>query len=221
VGADYLGHVPSTQMLIAFSIASVLILLVPGPAVVFVISRGISQGSRGALMSVAGLHAGSLVHVIAAAAGLSALLVRSATAFSVVKYAGAAYLMYLGVRTLRSQTTIPRTLELPPVSLKRSLREGFIVNLLNPKLALFFLAVLPQFVRPENDSILVQILSLGILFVVLGLLTDSAYALGAARLGSWLQTRPMLANRQRTFAGLSYLGLGALAALSPRPSTLK
>jgi threonine/homoserine/homoserine lactone efflux protein len=212
---------PSMQVLLAFTAASVLILLMPGPAVLFVVSRGISQGSRGALMSVAGLHAGSLVHVFAAAAGLSALLVRSGTAFSVVKYAGAVYLVYLGVRTLRSHSAAPLTVEVPLVSLKRSFREGFFVNVLNPKLALFFLAVLPQFVRANSGSVLGQILLLAVLFVLLGLLTDSVYALGAARLGSWMQTRPALARRQRTLAGVSYIGLGALAAFSPRPTTLK
>ncbi|MFV1989833.1 MAG: LysE family translocator [Acidimicrobiales bacterium] len=224
--SDYLELMPSVEITLAFSAAALLILLLPGPAVLFVVSRGITQGSRGGLMSVAGLHLGSLVHVVAAAVGLSAVLVRSAMAFSTVKYAGAAYLVYLGIRTLRSRSTPPdvpvQPAGSPPaVSMRASFQEGLVVNLLNPKLALFFLAVLPQFVRTESGSFVGQILILGLIFIAIGFTTDSLYALSAARAAAWMRSRPQLAQRQRILAGCSYIGLGLLAAVSPRPNTLK
>jgi threonine/homoserine/homoserine lactone efflux protein len=147
--------------------------------------------------------------------GLSAIVTSSALAFAVVKLAGATYLIYVGIRTIReggfNATTVPR---LESRSLSRVFRDGFIVNLLNPKTAVFFLAFVPQFVDPNAGSATVQLLVLGALFVILGSLSDGAYALAGGGLGRWLQKRPGVAHRQHLVTGTTYIGLGVAAALS-------
>ena len=165
-----------------FVAAALALLLVPGPAVLYIVARSVDGGRLAGLVSVLGIHAGTIVHIAFAAIGLSAILASSATAFSVVKWLGVAYLAWLGLQRIftREEETAPPTGE--PKSLSRIVSQGLIVNVLNPKTALFFLAFLPQFVDPSRGAAWAQVMVLGALFVVLGLCTDGAYALlsGAA-----------------------------------------
>jgi threonine/homoserine/homoserine lactone efflux protein len=203
--------VPDAEALLLFSLAALGLLLIPGPAVLYVVVQSAEQGRLAGLASVAGLHLGTLVHTAAAALGLSALVVSSAAAFSVVKYAGAAYLVYLGIRRFLAREPAP---EVPGRSepLGRLFRQGVVVNVLNPKTAVFFLAFLPQFVDPDG-TIWTQVIVFGLAFVALGLITDSGYAVVAGSLGPWLRRRrrPM-----RYASGTVFVGLGAATALAKR-----
>ena len=198
-----------------FGLAALALLLIPGPSVLFVVFQSAEQGRRVGLASVAGIHLGTLVHVAAASAGLSAVIVASSLAFSVVKYAGAAYLVYLGVRKLLErdrETPVDRVRE----PLRRAFVRGAVVNILNPKTALFFLAFLPQFVAPDRGGVWSQALVLGFVFVGLGLVTDSLYALAAGTIGGLLRRRR---NAVRYCSGIVFIALGATAALAKRSST--
>jgi len=204
--------VPDPHSWLLFALAAVALLLVPGPAVLYVVAQSAEHGRRAGLVSVAGLHAGTLVHTAAAAVGISALVVSSALAFSTVKYLGAAYLLYLGVRRLLTRVPPPE-IEHREESLSRHFRQGVgVVNVLNPKTALFFLAFLPQFVDPER-TVWAQVVAFGLTFVALGLLSDSLYALAAGTFGSVLRRRR---NVLRYTSGTVYLGLGAATALAKR-----
>src|SRR5436190_18419519 len=179
-----------------FVVAALLLLITPGPAVLYIVTRSMDQGRRAGLVSMLGVHAGTLVHIAAAAAGLSALLMASATAFSVVKYLGAGYLVYLGVRRLLDRSTLAA--ERPPaVRLRRAFMDGFVVNLLNPKTGLFFLAFLPQFADVSRGHVGVQVLVLGLIFVGLGLVTDGLYAFGAGTAARWLRASPRFLASER------------------------
>jgi threonine/homoserine/homoserine lactone efflux protein len=163
---------------------------------------------------VLGVATGSLVHVAAATLGLSALLMSSAVAFEAVKLLGAAYLIWLGIRTLRGRGDehLPEPAE--PAKLSRAYTQGVVVNVLNPKTALFFLAFLPQFVDPGAGRPAPQMLVLGALFVTLGVMSDGMYALVASRLGEWLRGRASFARNRRYVTGGVYITLGAVAALT-------
>lgn len=206
---------PPPSALVTFSVAAIVLFVIPGPAVLYVVARSVAQGRRAGLVSVAGIHAGSAIHAAAAVAGLSALLVESATAFLVVKWAGVAYLAYLGVITLRAESTIgaPRR-SVTYRTTRRLFVDGVIVNVLNPKTALFFLAFVPQFVEPNSGSTVRQLVVLGVLFIALGALSDSAYVLAGARVSHWVRSSEIASRRVAKGAGLSYLGLGAWAALT-------
>lgn len=197
-----------------FCVAAVGLLLIPGPAVTYIVTRSIEQGRRAGLVSVAGIHVGTTVHVVAATIGLSGLLMTSALAFSIVKFAGAGYLIYLGVRALLSRSDDDLAQTRPPSPLRRVFGDAVIVNALNPKVALFFLAFLPQFVDPHAGAISLQILTLGILFTALGLITDSTYALFASGAASWLRGNVAFARLRTRIAGAIYIALGATAALT-------
>jgi threonine/homoserine/homoserine lactone efflux protein len=195
-----------------FGLAALALLLIPGPSVLYVVFQSAEQGRRVGLASVAGIHLGSLVHVAAASAGLSALIVASSVAFSVVKYAGAAYLIYLGIRKLRERD-VDTQVERKQEPLRRAVVRGLIVNVLNPKTALFFLAFLPQFVAPDRGGVWSQALVLGFVFVGLGLITDSLYALAAGTVGGLLRRRR---DAVRYGSGFVFIALGATAALAKR-----
>jgi threonine/homoserine/homoserine lactone efflux protein len=203
---------PDSTSLWLFSLAALALLVIPGPAVLYVVVQSAEQGRRVGLASVAGIHLGTLVHVAAAAAGLSAIIVASALAFSVVKYAGAAYLIYLGVRKLLERderVDVERSRE----SLQRAFARGAMVNVLNPKTAIFFLAFLPQFVDADRGAVWSQALVLGLVFVALGFVSDSLYALAAGSAAGLLRRRRHV---MRYGSGLVYIGLGATAALAKR-----
>ncbi|NQV05161.1 LysE family translocator [bacterium] len=204
---------PDTSTLTAFSVAALILFVVPGPAVLYVVSRSMTGGRKAGLVSVLGLHAGSVVYVIAAMAGLTAILVRSTAAFTAVKWAGALYLIYLGVRTLLADDDADDLRTVGEGGLRRAFTQGFIVNLLNPKTAIFFVAFVPQFVDPAEPPP-TQILVLGILFIILGTLSDSAYALVAGSVGSALQEKPAWRRGRRWVSGAIYLALGVAAAIS-------
>src|ERR1700674_17245 len=185
--------IPNATSIGVFSVAAILLLLTPGPAVLYIVARSVEQGRIAGLASVCGITTGTLVHVLAAALGLSALLASSALAFAVVKYAGAGYLIYIGVRRIFSRTP-DAPLGLPRRSLGRLYRDGFVVNLLNPKTALFFFAFLPQFVDPSRGAVALQILFLGTLFAGMGIMSDSLCAVFAGTVAQRL-TRTSRWNR--------------------------
>jgi len=209
---------PSTPTLFLFSGAAITLLLIPGPAVLYIIARSASQGTRAGLVSVAGIHLGTTVHVAAAVAGLSALVVASAAAFTTVKLAGAAYLVYLGIRSFRELRRHAEpgepTAELRP--LRRVFRDAVLVNVLNPKTAVFFLAFVPQFVDPSAGGATTQLLALSALFIVLGLLSDGAYALAAGWLSSRITGSAKGRRRSQSAAGTAYIGLGIVTAVAAR-----
>ncbi len=204
---------PPVSGLGLFVVAALLLLITPGPAVLYIVTRSMDQGRRAGLVSMLGVHAGTLVHIGAAAAGLSALLMASATAFGVVKYLGAAYLVYLGVRRLLDRST-PAADRPPAVSLRRAFVDGFVVNLFNPKTGLFFLAFLPQFADVGRGHVGMQILVLGLIFVGLGMVTDGLYALGAGTAARWLRASPRFLASERWVSGSMYIGLGVAAAFA-------
>ena len=205
---------PDPAAIGVFSLASLALLVVPGPSVLYIVTRGITQGRMAGLASVLGVHVGTTFHVAAATLGLSALLMRSILAFNIVKYAGAAYLLYLGIRRLLDDDGPIQTGSVKAHSLARIFRQGVVVNVLNPKTALFFLAFLPQFVDVQKGSVPLQMLALGSIFIVLGLLSDGTYALVSSMLGNRLRTSGAFARRERLLSGSVYLGLGVGAALS-------
>ena len=206
---------PTPETLLLFAPVALGLLVIPGPAVLYIVARSIDQGRAAGVASVLGIHTGSLVHVAAAAAGLSALLVSSAVAFAVVKYAGAAYLIVLGVRKLLERTEEAPDVDEPPSrSLRNIYLHGIVVNVLNPKTALFFLAFLPQFVDVDRGAVWLQMIVLGMTFIVLGMLSDGAYAMVAARAGRLLRTSLRFRRAQRYVSGGVYVSLGAVAALS-------
>jgi threonine/homoserine/homoserine lactone efflux protein len=182
--------------------------------VLYIVARSIDQGRGAGLVSMLGVHVGTLVHVAAAAAGLSAVLAASATAFGIVKYVGAAYLVYLGVRRLLEPARGPSAAPGRRRRLQRAFVDGVVVNVLNPKTALFFLAFLPQFVDVARGQIGTQVLILGVIFVTLGLVTDGGYALSAGTAAHWLRRHPRLVAGERWLSGGMYIGLGVAAALS-------
>ena len=202
---------PSAATILAFAGASILLLLIPGPAVLYVVNRSVSDGREAGLAAVAGLTLGNLAHALAAAAGLSAVLATSAAAFTTVKYLGAAYLIYVGVRTLLRPPQVINP-DQPGVSAKRAFTQGIVVNVLNPKVALFFLSFLPQFIHPENGRPALQALVLGLVFVGIGFFTDGTYSLAASSLRTVLLRGKTLPFVQRWVAGTVFIGLGLVAA---------
>ena len=207
--------IPSATSIGVFAVAATLLLLTPGPAVLYIVARSVEQGRIAGLASAFGITTGTLVHVLASTLGLSALLASSTLAFEVVKYGGAAYLIYMGVRRILKRTDTPASkLNLPTRSLGRLYRDGFIVNLLNPKTTLFFLAFLPQFVDPARGAVPFQIAFLGLLFTLMGLTSDGLYALIAGTAGVWVKRQSRYLDWERYVTGCVFIGLGVTAALS-------
>lgn len=192
-----------------FLAASLTLIMIPGPAVLYIVAQSLGRGPRFGIASSAGVAAGGLVHVAAAVLGLSALLAASPTAFSAVKYLGAAYLVYLGISKIREQhTPLSQTAHQTPAA---AFRQGMVVQILNPKVALFFLSFLPQFLQPGTEGFALQVAGLGLTFVVLAFLSDSFYALLASKLGFLLHGSGRAA---RWIPGLLFVALGLFAALS-------
>lgn len=184
---------PEISTLAAFCAATLALLVIPGPAVLYIVTRSVSQGRAAGVVSVLGVHTGSLVHIAAAALGLSALLAASATAFTIVKYVGVAYLLWLGVRKLMQREKGEQVLELRVQSKRRLFWEGFVVNVLNPKTALFFLTFLPLFTDPGVGPVGPQILLFGMLWLVLGMVSDGAYAMLSSMLAGGCAGPPVRA----------------------------
>lgn len=207
---------PNGTILLGFVAASLVVLLIPGPGVLYVVARSAGQGLRAGFASVLGLSAGALVHVAAATAGLSAILLTSATAFGIVKVLGAGYLIYLGIRTLFAKQPMIHMEAATPLSSYRLFTDGVVVSIFNPKIAVFFLAFLPQFVDPSQGQIPQQVFLLGVIYVALALLTDGAYALLACSLRHCIGGRATRGPLPRYLSGSLYLGLGINAALAER-----
>lgn len=206
---------PGATNLGLFLTGTLVLLLVPGPAVLYIFARSVEQGRLAGIVSIFGIHSATLVHVAAAALGLSAILASSALAFSVVKYAGAAYLIWLGLKKIFVRAENPDTeIKVQRHGHARLFRDGFIVNLLNPKTALFFLAFLPQFVEVERGHVAMQIAALGLIFTVLGLCTDSCYAFAAGTAGNWLKQSRGYLKFERYVSGVLLIGLGVTAAFA-------
>jgi threonine/homoserine/homoserine lactone efflux protein len=201
--------VPSLPTLLLFAGSTLALLAVPGPSVLYVVARTVEQGRTAGLISMLGLETGALIHVAAAAAGLSALVASSPTAFAVLRYGGAAYLLWLALRTLlRSRGGAPAQ-ALAPASYRRLFRDGVLVDVLNPKTSLFFLAFLPGFVHPGHGPVALQVVVLGLVFVALAALTDGAYALAAARVSRRVRRRSP--RRLAVASAGAYGALGVLA----------
>jgi threonine/homoserine/homoserine lactone efflux protein len=205
---------PESGALAVFVVAALVLLVIPGPAVLYIVAQSVSRGRLAGIVSMLGIQVGGLVHVAAAAAGLSALLVRSSVAFNAVKYAGAAYLIFLGVRRLLGKDDVEAPGTRPEKSLRRLFAQGVVINVLNPKTALFFFSFLPQFVDVDAGSVALQIATLGLVFILLATLSDGLYALAAGSAAGWLRGRRGFARGERYTTGSVLVGLGVLAAFS-------
>jgi threonine/homoserine/homoserine lactone efflux protein len=207
--------VPQVSTLGVFALASLALIAVPGPSVIYIVTRSVEHGRAAGLVSMLGVQAGALVHVTAAALGLSALLASSATAFSAVTYLGGAYLVVLGVRRLRSATLSDIGQDAPPAVARSALfRQGAVVNILNPKTAIFFLAFLPQFIDPARGAAALQVFVLGLCFIAIAILSDGTYALLAGSIGERLRRNAAAALRLERLSGALLIALGALAVLT-------
>ena len=213
-----MNFLPSGPLLSAFLLASLVLAIIPGPAVLYIVTRSLVQGRRSGLTSVVGVALGNLGNAIGASLGLAALFAVSSVAFTVVKYAGAAYLVYLGVQALRAPAPKTRAEAPRPVRLQRIFRDGFLVALLNPKTAVFFAAFLPQFMDPALPAI-PQGCVLGALFVGIAGITDTAYALTASTVAPVLARAGRLRAAGRYLSGGTFIGLGVLTAFGG-PRTL-
>ncbi len=201
---------PDFNSLVSFAIASVALLVIPGPAVIYIVNRSVANGRSIGLASVLGLELGTFMHVLAATVGLSAILATSESAFNIVKYLGASYLVLVGLRTISRQ---PQTMSTSASSMTKvqAFRQGFVINTLNPKIALFFLSFLPQFINPDKSSNALQSLMLGAVFVACGFITDGVYALTASSLRETLVKGKALPFIQRYVAGVVFVLLGIVA----------
>jgi len=205
-------HIPSTFPL--FLAGALILLVIPGPAVFYILSRTIGQGRLAGVVSAAGISVGTLVHSVAAALGLSAILASSARAFHIVQFAGALYLIFLGVRMLLSRDEAALSNGNAPHSLPRVFGQGVLVNLLNPKTTLFFLAFLPQFVDASRGHVSAQIFFLGCSFALLGLMSDSSWALLAGTLAERLRSNSRWRRAQKNISGGALIALGVATAFS-------
>ena len=208
---------PPLPLFSAFLAASLLLAVTPGPGVFYIVTRSLSQGRAAGLASVAGVALGNLGNALGAALGLAALFAASSVAFLIVKYAGAAYLIYLGVQAWRRPPVALQDSAPTVAPLHRIFRAGFFVALLNPKTTLFFAAFLPQFLTVPSLAVM-QTLMLGTIFVLLAALTDSAYALSAGSVRPWLLKRASMGRIGQRLVGSAYIGMGLMTAFAaPRP----
>jgi threonine/homoserine/homoserine lactone efflux protein len=204
---------PDLNSLISFAIASLALLVIPGPAVLYIINRSVSDGRSIGFAGVLGIELGTFMHVLAATAGLSAILAASPSAFNAVKYSGAVYLIFIGLRTLARRPAIIDA-SVSSMTKAQAFRQGFIINTLNPKVALFFLSFLPQFIDQDKSSNALQALTLGTVFVICGFLTDGIYSLTASSLREVLVNGKTLPFVQRYVAGVVFVVLGLVASLA-------
>jgi threonine/homoserine/homoserine lactone efflux protein len=202
-----------------FAAAALVLVVTPGPNTLYIITRSVQQGQRAGIVSCFGIAAGTLVHITAATLGISALLLASTVLFSLVQYAGAAFLCYLGIKTLLTPTEIVTSSDpVPEQAMATIFTQAMAVNVLNPKTALFFIAFLPQFIDAAKGDIATQIMILGVLLITMGACSDMVYVLIAGRLGERLRSNSRFCRLQRFCAGSVYLGIGVAAALTGRVS---
>jgi threonine/homoserine/homoserine lactone efflux protein len=206
---------PTTSTIALFSLAAIALAVVPGPAVAYIVTQSVDKGRRAGLVSALGVASGGIVHVAAATVGLSALIASSATAFTTIKLVGAAYLIVVGVRRILGRDD-EETVEAVPAGLRRLYTQGAVVNVFNPKTALFFLAFLPQFVDPDRGSAALQIAVLGTIFVAIALVSDATYALLADALAGRIRRTGVGARVRRYVTGGIFIALGVSAAAAHR-----
>ena len=208
----------STGSLFAFAVAAFALIVVPGPSVLFVISRGVALGKRAAVATVIGNAAGAYAQVVVVALGLGAIIERSAAVFTAVKLVGAAYVVFLGVQAVRHRRRLASVLDAAtaPRGTRRILREGYVVGITNPKAAVFMAAVLPQFTDPARGHVPVQLLALGLVFVAIALVSDSVWGLAAGYARAWLGRSPQRLEALGGLGGLVMIGLGVRLALVGR-----
>ena len=205
--------------LITYLVILLGFVFIPGPAVLLTLARATSSGTRVGLATGFGIAVGDLIHTAMAVLGISAIILASAFLFSLVKYLGAAYLVYLGIRAILERAPPAPTMgatATPAISTGHAFRQAALAEVLNPKSALFFLAFLPQFVRPENGSVALQLSILGVLFVVMGLLATVMFAFGGGQIGAFLRRNPAVLRWQGKVVGGVYCALGARLALQER-----
>jgi len=210
--------VVSTGSLIAFAVTAFALIVVPGPSVLFVISRGVALGRRAAVATVVGNAAGAYSQVVVVAVGLGALIERSAALFTAVKLVGAVYVVYLGVQAVRHRRRLASVIDAAtaPRSTRRILREGYVVGITNPKAAVFMAAVLPQFTDPAQGHVPLQLLVLGLIFVAIALVSDSIWGLAAGTARAWLGRSPRRLEALGGLGGLIMIGLGVRLAVTGR-----
>jgi len=206
---------PTPQTLLAFALVSAGIMVIPGPSNFFLLAHGIGHGRRSALAAMTGIEIASAIRVLLTAAGLSAALAASAVAFNLIRWAGAAYLAYLGIRAFRQhRAATPAQTTSQAVPVARSARKGLLVGLGNPKMVIFFIAFFPQFIHPADGSQTGQMLVLGTIFWIIGAIWDLMFACASGMIGTWLTRRPRIRAAQPRLAGLAYLGLAGWAAIT-------
>jgi threonine/homoserine/homoserine lactone efflux protein len=204
---------PTAQTMITFAMVSAGITVIPGPSNFFLLAQGLGHGRRGALAAMTGIETASAIRVLVTAAGLSALLASSAIAFDAIRWAGVAYLLYLGLRAFRSgHPEKPATSPARIVPVRRSALKGLMVGLGNPKMVIFFIAFFPQFIHRGHGSGAGQILVLGAIFWVIGTIWDLGFACAAGAIGTWLRRRPRIRAIQPRMEGLAYVGLAGWSA---------
>ncbi|HKR96767.1 MAG TPA: LysE family translocator [Candidatus Angelobacter sp.] len=206
---------PEKTAFLTFLFAAFMLNIAPGPDMLYVIGRSLGQGRKAGIVSALGIFVGCWVHILAAAFGIAALLRSSPVAFNVVRYAGAAYLVYLGIKMIVQRSNLAQQ-QPKPASLASIFRQGVITNVLNPKVALFFLAFLPQFVDAHRGSVVWQILLLGLIFNVGGTAVNLGVAYAGGTLGELLRRNARFARMQQWFTGLVFIGLGARLAWQRR-----
>lgn len=203
-----------TENLLAFALAAVVLILIPGPSVLFIVGRTLALGRRAGVMSVLGNALGVLPAVLAVVAGVGAIVASSVTAFTVIKLLGAAYLVWLGIQAIRHRHAHLPGAEIPQASSGALLRQGFLVGLTNPKPIAFFVAVLPQFVDPAAGPVWTQLLELGVLFLAIGTVLDCCWALAAGTARTWFARSPRRVSAMGATGGTMMIGLGGALALS-------
>lgn len=205
---------PDWSTFLLFTTAVLVLVFTPGPNTLYIIARSVNQGRTAGIVSSLGVEVGTLIHIAAAAFGISALLMSSATAFNIVKYAGAAYLIYLGIKTLLTREKAVEAETVEEISLRRTFLQAILVNVSSPKTAMFFFAFLPQFIDAERGAVATQILFLGAVLVVIGFMSGTFYSLLAGGIGNLLRGNLKFLRAQRYFAGSVYIGLGITTALT-------
>lgn len=200
--------------LLLFAASAVVLVIAPGPAVLYIVARSMEQGVKAGIASTLGIGVGALIHVAAATFGVSALLMTSASAFATVKFLGAAYLIGLGIHKLCFASTSLKLADSEERRWWSLFWHGVLVNLLNPKTALFFFAFLPQFVDPARGGVALQTVILGLIFVSIGVTSDGVYAVLAGRLATWFRSRSSLGRHFSRLSGMTYLSLGLMTAFS-------
>lgn len=208
----------STHALLTFAATAFLLIVVPGPSVMFVVSRGVALGRRAAVLTVVGNASGAYTQVLLVAAGLGALVQRSIAVYTVVKLVGAGYLVYLGVQAFRHRRRLHLTAgeEQPARSNRRLLLDGYVVGVANPKVIVFFAAILTQFVDPDGGPVPLQMAVLGLIFVLIALVSDGAWGLMAGTARGWLVRSPRRLATVGGTGGLVTIGLGVRLAVSGR-----